>query len=134
MWIFCPILNCRDYQLATKAIELLKERGFEMDFNALMKQWKHFARNGDIKSIENSLYFFIKYNMKLRVKDMLDLIYELSAHGYPEHVNKILIHMNNAQFEQRRRIAGTIVARARNATIEPHSIAIFYPYIAIICV
>lgn len=83
--------------MATKAIELIKERGFEMDFNALTKQWKSYARNGDIKSIQNSLDFFIKYDIKLRVNDMVVLIYELSAHGYSQHVNNILFYLENVK-------------------------------------
>lgn len=83
--------------MATKAIELIKERGFEMDFNALTKQWKHYARQGDIKSIRNCLDFFVKYNISLRVKDMVELIYELSANGYPHHVNSILYYLSNVR-------------------------------------
>lgn len=66
-----------------------------MDFNALTKQWKHYAKNGDIKSIKNSLDFFIKYDISLRVKDMVELIYELSAYGYSQHVNSILFYLDN---------------------------------------
>lgn len=83
--------------MATKAIELIKERGFEIDFNALTKQWKRYARNGDIKSIQNSLDFFIKYDIRLRVKNMVELIYELSAHGYSQHVNQILFYFDNTR-------------------------------------